>query len=168
KWLAQYKGGSMYIFGSHLIDLAMLVMGKAPDDVYSFNKQTGKNGVYSKDNCFAVLDFGSALAKITNNSTEINGWGRRQLVVCGTKGTVEIKPLEVPTIMSYVNEKSTPGAYTDNTSRVDIESVPDSHRYDTMLLDFYKMCVGEAENPYSYDYELSLHKVILKACDIDI
>ena len=38
------------------------------------------------------------------------------------------------------------------------------HRYNDMLLSFAAMVRGEKENPYTYDYELSLYKHVLRAC----
>ena len=37
-------------------------------------------------------------------------------------------------------------------------------RYDEMLKNFAAMVCGEAENPYDYEYERQLHKIILNAC----
>ncbi|MBQ8759668.1 MAG: hypothetical protein IJZ20_08250, partial [Clostridia bacterium] len=39
-------------------------------------------------------------------------------------------------------------------------------RYDYMLEAFYKMVIGEIENPYTYDYEEKLHATVLKACGV--
>ena len=33
-----------------------------------------------------------------------------------------------------------------------------------MMLSFAEMVRGEKKNPYTYDYELELFKVIMKAC----
>ena len=59
----------MYIFGSHLIDLVVSILGE-PEKVYPFIKQTGFEGVYSDDNNFAVLEYDKAIARITNLSVE--------------------------------------------------------------------------------------------------
>ena len=39
-------------------------------------------------------------------------------------------------------------------------------RYDTMLREFAKYVRGEAENPYSYDYELALFRTIMSCCGV--
>ena len=99
EWLKHFKGGSMYIFGSHLIDLVVSILGE-PEKVHSFIKQTGFEGVYSDDNNFAVLEYEKALARITNLSVEVNGWGMRRFAVMGSKATVEIKPIELDVEMT--------------------------------------------------------------------
>ncbi len=43
-----------------------------------------------EDNNLAVLEYDKALARIFVSSVEVNGWGRWQLVVSGSKGTVNI------------------------------------------------------------------------------
>lgn len=166
-WLEQFPGGSMYIFGCHLIDLTVRMLGE-PCGVYPFNKCTGKEGTRSWDNGFAVLDYAKAVAKITNNSTEINGWGRRQLVVCGTRGTVEIKPLEVPTVMTFADAASTDNDYADRKTVLEIPSVPNRQRYDEMMRDFYAFVTGEKENPYSVEHELAVQRTLLAACGVRV
>ena len=37
-------------------------------------------------------------------------------------------------------------------------------RYDNMLHSFGEMVAGEKENPWSYDYEFKLYKIILECC----
>jgi hypothetical protein len=94
---------------------------------------------------------------------------RRQLVICGEKGTIEIKPLEV------VKGK---GQYTVSSEDYNVSgsdwfkpwltSMTDVYdRYDDMMRNFAEMVRGK-ENPYTYDYELNLHKLILRACGKEI
>ena len=37
-------------------------------------------------------------------------------------------------------------------------------RYDAMLAGFASYVRGDVENPWSYDYELELYKLVLEAC----
>ena len=166
EWLKHYKGGTMYIFGCHLIDLIISLLGK-PEDVVPFNKKTGFNSIEALDNCFAVLDYKNTTAKVTNASVEVNGWGRRQLVVCGSKGTVEIKPLERPTMMTLSTVDSATSAYADCKEYVSVPETEQQNRYDEMILDFAKMIKGEIINPYTYEHELLVQKVLLKACGFE-
>ena len=41
-------------------------------------------------------------------------------------------------------------------------------RYDGMLLAFASYVRGEKENPYSYDYEWNLYKLVMRACGKEI
>ena len=161
EWLKKFKGGSMYIFGSHLIDLVVSILGK-PEKVYPFIKQTGFEGVYSDDNNFAVLEYDKAIARITNLSVEVNGWGMRRFAVMGSKGTVEIKPIELNVEMTKSTTDIASNAYQDMKEKVDIKDVPTLSRYDEMMKDFYRSVIGEKENPYSYEHELAVQKTICR------
>ena len=161
EWLKKFKGGSMYIFGSHLIDLVVSILGK-PEKVYPFIKQTGFEGVYSDDNNFAVLEYDKAIARITNLSVEVNGWGMRRFAVMGSKGNVEIKPIELNVEMTKSTTDIASNAYQDMKEKVDIKDVPTLSRYDEMMKDFYKSVIGEKENPYSYEHELAVQKTLCR------
>ena len=161
EWLKNFKGGSMYIFGSHLIDLVVGILGE-PEKVYPFIKQTGFEGVYSDDNNFAVLEYKKAIARITNLSVEVNGWGMRRFAVMGSNGTVEIKPIELNVEMTKSTTDIASNAYQDMKEKVDIKDVPTLSRYDEMMKDFYKSVIGEKENPYSYEHELAVQKTLCR------
>ena len=161
QWLKNFKGGSMYIFGSHLIDLVVSILGK-PEKVYPFIKQTGFEGVYSDDNNFAVLEYDKAIARITNLSVEVNGWGMRRFAVMGSKGTVEIKPIELNVEMTKSTTDIASNAYQDMKEKVDIKDVPTLSRYDEMMKDFYRSVIGEKANPYSYEHELAVQKTLCR------
>lgn len=161
EWLKRFKGGSMYIFGCHLIDLIVSILGE-PKKVHSFIKQTGFEGVYSDDNNFAVLEYEKALARITTLSVEVNGWGMRRFAVMGSKGTVEIKPIELDVKMSKSTTDIASNPYLDMKEKVDVKDVPTLSRYDEMMKDFYDAVIGIKANPYSYEHELIVQKTLCR------
>ena len=159
-WLNQFQGSAMYIFGCHLIDLILLFQGE-PEEIVSFFCRSGKNGVASMDNDGAVLKYAHGPSFVRVSSVEVNGYGRRQFVICGSKMTVEIKPFEQPTIMtvSYAEGGS---PYADRRETVQLPEI--TGRYDAQMLDFARIVRGEKENPFSYDHELLLQRTVLQAC----
>lgn len=160
KWLSKFKGGSMYIFGSHLVDLIVGILGE-PQKIVSAIKQTGYDGINSDDNCFAMLEYDKAVARITNLSVEVNGWAMRRFAVMGSMGTVEIKPLEGPVEMrSSLIENVDKHYYCDSSRREDVTDVDGDCRYDEMIKDFYKCIVGEKSNPFSYRHDYIVQKVL--------
>ena len=161
EWLKHFNGGSMYIFGSHLVDLIVSILGE-PEKVYPFIKQTGFENVYSDDNNFAVLEYEMAIAKITTLSVEVNGWGMRRFAVMGSKGTIEIKPIELDVKMTKSTIKFAENAYADMHENVDVQDVPTLSRYDEMMKDLYLSIVGEKENPYSYEHELAVQRTLCR------
>lgn len=164
RWLKHFKGGSMYIFGSHLVDLIVTILGE-PKNVYPFIKQTGFDNVYSDDNNFAVLEYEKAIARITTLSVEVNGWGMRRFAVMGSKGTVEIKPIELNVKMTKSNADIATNAYADMHENVDVQDVPTLSRYDEMMKDLHLSVIGEKKNPYSYEHELAVQRTLYRIAE---
>lgn len=161
QWLKRFNGGSMYIFGSHLIDLIVSILGE-PENVIPFIKQTGHEGVYSDDNCFAVLEYKKAIARVTTLSVEVNGWGMRRFAVMGSKGTVEIKPIELDVCMNVSTIDKATSHYSDIKEKVNVEDVSQNVRYDDMVKDLYMYITGNKENQYTYEHELKVQRTLYR------
>ncbi len=159
KWLTNFGGGIMYILGSHLVDLVVYMMGK-PKKVTSFLKHTGLDGVDFEDNNLAVLEYDKALARIYVSSVEVNGFGRRQLMVSGSKGTVNICPLERPITMTYSDVDLADKTYEDRKIVIPFEDNTATGRYDEMMQDFYAYIMGTKQNPFTYEHDFLVQKVL--------
>lgn len=159
KWLTNFGGGIMYILGCHLIDLIVYIMGK-PNNVYAFLKQTKQDCIDVDDNNLAVLEYDKALARVYVSSVEVNGFGRRQFVVSGSKGTINICPLERPITMTYSDTKIANNSYEDRKIHIPFEDNTSLGRYDDMIKDFYAYIVGEKENPFTYEHEYNVQAVL--------
>ena len=94
-------------------------------------------------------------------------------MVCGTKGTIEINPLEksegtdiVSTVMkeSYLNENGYM-AWSEDGTKTFYEPF---NRYDGMMQEFAAIARGEKVNPYTPEYERQLHKRVLEACGVPV
>ena len=129
KWLQNFGGGIMYILGSHLVDLIVYLLGE-PKRIVPFLKHTGLDGVDFEDNNLAVLEYDKALARIFVSSVEVNGFGRRQFMVAGSKGTVNICPLERPITMTYSDTSIADNAYEDRKQVLTFEDNTAYGRYD--------------------------------------
>ena len=134
----------MYIFGCHLIDLIVLLQGE-PETITPFLHKSMKNNVECLDNDAAILEYPQGPSFVRVSSTEVNGYGRRQFVVCGTNMTIEIKPIECPTVMT-VSHAGAANAYAD--CRETVQLPPITGRYDEQMLDFARIVRGEHENPF--------------------
>ena len=148
----------MYIFGCHLIDLVIGFRGR-PGAVTPFLGKTRHEGVDVYDNTLAVLEYPNGPSTVRVSSVEVNGYGRRQFVVLGTKGSIEIKPFERPTVVTYAEGGG--DIYCDCKRVIELPSM--GGRYDELLLDFARCVRGEKENPFGYEHELLVHKATLKA-----
>ena len=159
KWLTNFGGGIMYILGSHLVDLIVYVLGE-PKKITSFLKHSGFDGIDLEDNNLAVLEYDNALARIFVSSVEVNGYGRRQFVVCGSRGSVNICPLERPIKMTYADTTIVDSPWATAFIDVPIDDVPGSCRYDEMMKDFYAYIKGTKQNPFTYEHDYLVQKVL--------
>ena len=173
EWFGSFKGGMMFYLGCHLIDLVLQIQG-FPENIIPLNTQTGIDDIYTDDLGFAVMQYKNGISVIRMGGAEIGGFRRRQLVVCGSKGTLEVRPLEanIPEADSGKKYMMTAGLREcdlgeDGHSRTtDIQSEP-FQRYEAMLVSFAEMVRGEKQNPYTLDYELELFRTIMKCCGIN-
>ncbi len=163
QWFGNFPGGMMFFLGCHLIDIILQIKG-APEKIIPLNCCTGVNGVTSEDFGMAILQYKNGVSFAKATADEFGGFMRRQIVVVGTKGTVEIKPLEVPAGEAQYT-KMTICKETDGWSAAgETKESQVYDRYDDMMASFAAMVRGEKENPWNYDYELELYKTVLKAC----
>ncbi len=171
QWMSQFKGGSMYIFGCHLIDLIVSILGK-PGRVTPYLQKTHPKMDSLEDNCFAVLEYPKAIATVRSAVVEVDGFRRRQLVVCGDQGTIDIKPLEgrdvqtlnppLPTVKPHLTLSKRCGSYLAGSHDVEIPAM--SGRYVGQLEELAQIIRGELENPFSLDHELLVQEVLVAAC----
>jgi hypothetical protein len=90
--------------------------------------------------------------------------------LCGEKGTIELKPTEMGYRHSYGRKNMRTIMYEirKGDDRVERTEIGPFNRYDAMMKSFSQMVNGERKNPYSYEYEVTLHRMIMKACGMDI
>lgn len=170
QWLKTFPGGMMFYLGCHLVDLILQIQGE-PEKIIPLNRSTGFLGTDSEDFGMAVFEYKNGVSFAKTSAVEVGGFARRQLVVTGTKGTVELKPLEMFTIPNTGVQSQ----YTDRTvytngpawgDRGIAERSEIHDRYIGMMVSFAQMVRGEKTNPITPDYELTLYKNLLKACGV--
>ena len=160
-WLKNFGGGIMYILGSHLVDLIVYILGE-PTKITSYLQHSGRDGVDVEDNNLAVLEYPHALVRIFVSSVEVNGWGRRQFVVSGHNGTVNIMPMERECHMTYSDLDIATRAGRDMKIDVDVQDLPAEIRYDGMMRDFYDYVQGTKQNPFTYEHDYLVQTVLDK------
>ncbi len=160
-WLSNFPGAGMFIFGSHLLDLVIRILGK-PQNAHSFYTSTGKSGISMQDQGLAVLEYPNAMARIFTSCVEVNGYGRRQLVVCGSKGTVSIMPMERPTLMTYSDLDIATHHHKDFKIEIPVEGLSAECRYDQEVQGFYDYVTGKAKNPWTYEHDYTVQETLIK------
>ena len=151
-------GGAMMLLGCHLIDMVIAVCGK-PDRITGFRRRThpSKDDLY--DNELAVLEYPGITATVRSSLVEVDGQHRRQFVVCGTEGTLEISPLEPPAVLLSLCEDR--GGYKKGSRQVRFPEM--TGRYDDQLLHFAAMIQGKECNPWSAVHELNVQEALIQA-----
>ncbi len=153
EWLQNLPGGMMFYLGCHLIDLILLLQGE-PKRVLPLNK----GALFG----MAALEYEKGISFAKTTAVERGGFLRRQLVVCGTEKTVELKPLEKyvdgPLLITGKTESTATKPWTEEGTYSECAPVD---RYDDMMAGFAAYVRGEKENPFTPDYELTLYKTLL-------
>lgn len=162
-WLSSFKGGMMFYLGCHLIDLVLRIKG-LPKCIIPINRSSGLYDCEGIDNSFALFEYETGASFVKTTQAEYGGFDRRQLVITGTKGKFEIRPLEIMLeypFMQTAYVKCSDPDFCDSGKRFISEPF---ERYTDMMRAFYKMASGQEENPFTPDYELTLHNTLLLAC----
>ena len=159
--LNKYPGGMMYFLVCHLIDLVYTVMGE-PEEIIPTIVTHTVDGLSSPDDATLVMRYQNGTSVVRACSLEVNGFSRRECSVCGSNGTIEIKPMEEPQIM-----RETYKDYARNHwHNVDVPQYRD--RYEIMMAEFAQMVRGELKNPYTFEHEAKLQRMILAACGLNV
>lgn len=160
KSLAAYKGGMMFELGCHLVDLVVGVLGK-PEQVFGLNQHVGPPDDSLLDNSMAVLTYPKAIASVKTTALEVNGFERRHMVVCGTRGTFHIQPLDNP-VAKVTLEADCPG-FKKGTQEV---KFPKYIRYVDDAADMAGVIRGEKPDSFGPRHDLAAQETLLKACGL--
>ena len=165
KWLSNFPDGMLSFLGCHLIDLIYTIQGE-PEEIIPLSCTTGTDGLSTTDFGMVVFRYPNGISFAKTCDNEVSGFLRRQLVITGEKGTIEIRPLEVHTpngLYTLAAENYDNGGGTPTLpARSEMYD-----RYLDMMKNFAEMIRGKG-NPYSYEYELKLYDLILRSCRKEI
>ena len=166
-WLKAYPGGMLYFLGCHMVDLVYSIMGD-PEEIIPLSCSSGLEGTDAKDFGMAVFKYKNGVSVAKSTAVEDGGYERRHLLVVGTKGTVELRPIETGAESTEIfNAQKT--TVRENfseafTSKAECYETEAFGRFDGMFRAFADYINGVRSNPYTYEYERKLHKILLKAC----
>ncbi len=158
--LAGFRGGIMFELGCHVIDLVVGVLGK-PRNISTFVHHSSDADDSLMDNMLAVLEYPRATATVKSSAIEIEGGERRHLVVCGTRGTFHIQPLDNPSVRIALDRPR--GQYRKGYQDV---KLPKYVRYVDDAADMARIIRGEKPADFSYDHDLTVQGTLLRACCI--
>ncbi len=161
--LLPYRGGAMFELGCHVIDAVISVLGR-PRKVTPHSRSVSTAGDGLLDNQLAVLDYEHATATVRSALVEIDGGARRQFVVCGTRGTFDIRPLE-PAVARLALDAPR-GEYQRGCQ--DVKFAKAGGRYDGEFADLAKVLREEKAFAFSPEHDLAVQETVLLASGLPI
>ena len=163
KGLLPYRGGSMFELGCHVIDAVVTVLGR-PDKVTPHKRSMSAPGDSWSDNDLAILDYPRATVTVRSAMVEVDGGSRRNFVVCATKGTLDIRPLEPPAARLALDTPH--GEYKKGYQ--DVKFPPQSGRYDSDFADLAKVIRGEKALSFTPEHDFTVQETLLLACGLPL
>jgi predicted dehydrogenase len=174
--LNEFRGGGMFELGCHVIDAVTILMGQ-PQRVTAFNRSSGAPPADLQDNQMAILEYPKAIAVIKAAVIDPQGGPRRELVIHGSNGTLELQPIEANkpklTLVKGMFEwpagvSNPPVERYDWPADVSNPQVKKSRgRYVAQIQHWAEMIRGENRWP-SYEHDLNTHRVVLQASGYDV
>jgi len=153
----EFKGGSMFELGSHLIDVTVRLLGK-PKSVTPFLRRHGNDTDSLKDNNLAVLEYEKATAVITNSALQPTGIPERSFEALGSKGSAILRPIEPPGLqMEFVTAA---GPYKKGIQTI---SLPGYKRFETDFVELAAAVRGERPLPVTFEQEVEVQETLLRA-----
>jgi predicted dehydrogenase len=157
---AEFKGGSMFELGSHLIDATVRLLGK-PQSVTPMLHHHGSATDDLKDNNLAVLNYDHAVAVITNSALQQGSIPARSFEVLGSNGSAVLSSIEPPVLeIDLINPA---GPFRKGVQTVSLA------RYKRFVTDFAELAAavrGERPLTITLEEELAVQEALLKASDM--
>ena len=163
-YIASFKGGIMYNLGCHLVDFILPMMPGMPSKAHVVRLPAPGDPDNAGTNCVSVLEWPHAT--VTVRSSRHAACASRWLRIQGTKGAIDLRPIErfdgKPTTLE-LRLKEAVGGYKKGTQTVDCGVQKD--RYADQLKELADIIRGKAPNPAGqYEHDVAVHKVTLMAC----
>lgn len=163
-YIASFKGGIMYNLGCHLVDFILPMMPGMPTKAHVVRLPAPGDPDNAGTNCVSVLEWPHAT--VTVRSSRHAACSSRWLRIQGTKGAIDLRPIErfdgKPTTLE-LRLKEAVGGYKKGTQVVDCGIQKD--RYADQLKELADIIRGIMPNPAGqYEHDVAVHKVTLMAC----
>ncbi len=159
--LARFPGGAMFELGCHVVDVVVWLLGK-PEAVTPFVRRTQPDKDNLADNQLAVLEYPRATATVRSALVEVLGQDRRQLVVCGDRGTFDLRPLSGGKFELTLDRPR--GRYQKGRRQITLPGKV--RRYIGDFVELAAVIRGEKAADFSPEHDLAVHAAVLRAADI--
>ncbi|HEY0550509.1 MAG TPA: Gfo/Idh/MocA family oxidoreductase [Verrucomicrobiae bacterium] len=155
---AEFKGGTMFELGCHLIDAVVRTLGK-PEKVTPHLQRRGGDDL--ADNCVTVLEFAKAQAIVTSTTVQPNAFAHRFFEILGTNGTARVQPIEPPTLTFDLAKAA--GPYPAGAQHIEL---PAYQRYRPEFTELAASIRNDKPLSFSLGTELLVQQTLLRACEM--
>jgi len=155
---AEFKGGSMFELGCHLIDAVVRLLGRPTRVTPHLQRRGGDN---LADNCVAIFEFAKAQAIVTSSVLQPNAFAHRFFEILGTNGTARVQPIEPPSLTFDLAKAA--GPYQAGAQKIDL---PAYRRYVGDFAELASAQRGEKPLRVTLDEELRVQEALLRACEM--
>ena len=157
--LLPYPGGSMFELGCHLIDSVVRLLGR-PERVTPYVRK-GADGL--ADDMTAVLEYAETVVTLRSSLREVAGNARRQFIISGDQGTLEVMPLEPPE--ARLTLKQAIGGFKKGMQKVMLKPRP---RYVADWEDFARAIRGEKAWEFPPEHDEAVQETVLRASGLPV
>ncbi len=161
KKIGDLPGGGMFELGCHMVDAVVTLLGR-PREVHAFSTPSQPDGV--KDNQLAVLEYPKATVTLRCNHADPFGGPRRRFMVTGTKGSIEMMPMESGELVARFDTSR--GEWKRGEQPIKL-SVP-KDRYMGEFTTLAKCIRGEMKFPWDAKHDIAVHETVLKGAGMGV
>jgi len=151
EYLSTFKAGILYNLGCHLVDMVLPMVRGRLVEAHPF--------VSATSGC-SLLRFEGTTVMIRTSANMPGGVLCRRLRVDGTKGTIDLCPIE-----RFDGQELSLTLTTDEKVKTFGFGVQ-TDRYADQLRDLAAIVRGDKSNDQDYDRDLKTHEITLKACGL--
>ena len=157
---AEFRGGTLFELGSHLIDPVVRLLGR-PEKLTSFLKSHGGPNDGLADNTVAILEYPKALAIVSSATLQPGAGSHRFFEIQGTNGTALVKPIEPPSFQ--IDLARAAGPYRTGLQTL---QMPAYRRYLPEFDELAKCIRGGKPLSVTPREDLEVHETLIRACDM--
>jgi predicted dehydrogenase len=160
--LTVHPGHGMFELACHLVDMVVFLLG-VPSAVHAFSKATGLAPADLSDNQVAVLEYPKTVVTLRCNHGDPFGGPHRRFHVVGTKGAMQIQPLESGQGWLYLTAATRGFKKGENRLRLEVPR----GRYDGEFRDFARVLRGDQQLAWSAEHDIAVHATALRCAGLE-
>jgi len=160
--LQNLPGHGMFELACHLVDAVVFLLG-APKAVHAFANSSGIGPAGFPDNQLAVLEYPQATVTLRCNHADPFGGPHRRFHVVGTKGAMEIQPLESGRGSLRLSDAHAEFRKGENPLALELPK----GRYDREFQDLARILNGEKSLAWSATHDIDVHATALRCAGLD-